>query len=580
MGMKSKHQRALAHRQQHIAAGILSPDTKRIFAMLHDRILVEEILTETTISNTSKDHFHTLHMQAQKQTKLRPMPILHRLSMAVLLVSLSLGFCSSPSQAQELKYEDRIGSNTGFDMCENFRFNRINKLISDGKISQQQGYNIWKRIRSDKEAVKSVLSDAVAAKELSQSQADRLLPIVDVPMTYFDSQHGRFGQPKELGENQFKQGEVTPKSRAAIYTRLLAANEQGKMHDFDVASIMKQLYAGFDQQSEPIEDVAIYRGALNPRIGQSGSQARVLQSAKMQRAQRTGNQQTNRGYGESELKIADPEDWIKALEEPIYSGPQPGEKVLPLTALNLRGGEAGQEFDPIKLAGDKLHLIFFVRESRTFGRFLGQLRKQLQTIETNSSQAWAMSVIVSTDDVNEAEKSFAILDQRYPKNLIVGLSKDGSAGPPTYGLDKNLTATVIVAKNGTVLHNLPYVGNAFYTQPHILGAVADAMKIDHATLRKYIDGTPGDAAKAAYARGMHRQQGGAESHFRTQLAPLVTNRQINRTEAALLLRLFNDPAKLRNELDKLVKAEKITIEQASQLLGEKEKRSTEEPAGR
>ena len=79
---------------------------------------------------------------------------------------------------------------------------------------------------------------------------------------------------------------------------------------------------------------------------------------------------------------------------------------------------------------------------------------------------------------------------------------------------------------------------------------------------------------------MQRNQGGAESRFRTQLVPLVKNQQINRTEAALLLRLLNDQAKLRNELDGLVKAKKITSEQASQLLGEKEKHSTEEPAGR
>ena len=86
-----------------------------------------------------------------------------------------------------------------------------------------------------------------------------------------------------------------------------------------------------------------------------------------------------------------------------------------------------------------------------------------------------MSVIVCNDDANGVEKNFAVLDERYPKNLVVGLSKDGSAGPPAYGLDRNLTATVLVARKGKVVHNLPYVGNAFYTQPHILGAIAKAM---------------------------------------------------------------------------------------------------------
>ena len=86
-----------------------------------------------------------------------------------LFISLTIQSIFSPSSnAQEIEYEDRIGSNKGFDMCEEFRFKRITKLVSDGKISKQQGYNIWKRIRSDKEAVSHILSEAVAAKELSQ----------------------------------------------------------------------------------------------------------------------------------------------------------------------------------------------------------------------------------------------------------------------------------------------------------------------------------------------------------------------------------------------------------------------------
>ena len=76
-------------------------------------------------------------------------------------------------------------------------------------------------------------------------------------------------------------------------------------------------------------------------------------------------------------------------------------------------------------AGDKLHLMFFVRESRTFGRFLGQLAGQIQAIEDKSQKSWAVSVVVCTDDANTAEKEFAILDQRYPPKLSVGVSVNG-----------------------------------------------------------------------------------------------------------------------------------------------------------
>ena len=480
-----------------------------------------------------------------------------RLCLAVFIVGLLTTVAANASLAQEIKYDDRMGSNRDFDMCEDFRFQRITKLVSDGKLTQKQGYDIWKRIQSDKAAVNKLLEQAVAANELTQDQVTRLLPLLDMNVTFVESRHGWFGKPKELPSGSFQSGEVSAANRKAVYQRLVAANERGDMYDYDVASIMNQLYAGFDAESAPVEEVAIYRAALNPRIAQSGSQARVLQSAQMQR-----DRSRNKGYGAAEIKIAAPADWIKSLEKPVYSGPQPGEKVPALTAVNLRGEQAGQEFDPVALAGDKLHLMFFVGNSRTFGRFLGQLKKQLQSIEELSKQPWAMSVIVSTDDANNAEKSFAVLDQRYPKDLVVALSKDGSAGPPAYGLDKNLTATVIVVKDGKVIHNLPYSGDAFYTQPHILGAIASAMEIDHDTLRKYIDGQAGDAVTAANRRGDRKTRKG----FREKLTPLVQNQTITRAEAAELFKLLGDATALRKKVDEFVKAKKLTRADAETLL--------------
>lgn len=276
-------------------------------------------------------------------------------------------------------------------------------------------------------------------------------------------------------------------------------------------------------------------------------------------------------YGRGEIKIAHPADWIKNLEKPIFSGPQLGEKVPSFAATNLRSEHAGAELDPIAMAEGKFHLMLFISESRTFGRFLGQLRQQLQAVEDNSKQPWAMSVIVCADDVNEAEKSFTVLDQRYPKNLVVALSKDGSAGPPAYGLDRNLTATVIVAKSEKVTHNLPYAGNAFYSQPHILGAIAEAMEVDHDTLRKWIGNTPGDAATSATrarrgSRTNDNDSGNApQQGFRKLLAPLVQSGTITRDEAGQLFQSSGDANAFRTKIAELTKAGKLTRKDAREL---------------
>ena len=52
------------------------------------------------------------------------------------------------------------------------------------------------------------------------------------------------------------------------------------------------------------------------------------------------NERKGYGYGVGEIKIANPADWIKNLEKPIFSGPQPGEKVPSFAATNLRGENA------------------------------------------------------------------------------------------------------------------------------------------------------------------------------------------------------------------------------------------------
>lgn len=491
-------------------------------------------------------------------------PAVLGVSVAIFIVGVFANVSQNSSFAQEIRYDDRIGSNKDFDMCEDFRFKRITKLVKNEKISQQQGYNIWKRYRSDKEAVKKVLGEAVTAKELTQEQANRLLPLIDMKMIYFENQHGRFGQPKTLKKAPFKAGEVSAENRNAVYQRLIVANERGDMFDFDVASIMNQLYAGFDSDNAPVEEVAQYRNAMNPRIAQSGSQARVLQNVRMQR-----NRKSQSRYGKAEIKITDPNEWAKNLEKPIYSGPQPGEKIPSLIAVNMRGESVGKQFDPVQLAGDKPHIMFFVKESRTFGRFLGQLRQQLQSIEENSKQAWAMSVIVCTDDANEAQKSFTVLDQRYPKKLVAGLSKDGSAGPPAYGLDKNLTATIIVVNNGKVAHNFTHASNAFYTLPHVLGAIAEVMEVDHDTLRKYIAGTPGDAATEAYGRRMQSSgdlNATPKQGIREKLAPLVVAQRITRAEAVEILKVSGNEKTLREKVEEIVTAEKLTREEANELL--------------
>ena len=57
------------------------------------------------------------------------------------------------------------------------------------------------------------------------------------------------------------------------------------------------------------------------------------------------------GYQDFEIEIKDPLGLAKSRAEPIFSGPQAGEKLLPFTFSGLRVEVEGKDFDPIASAG-------------------------------------------------------------------------------------------------------------------------------------------------------------------------------------------------------------------------------------
>ncbi len=444
--------------------------------------------------------------------------IMAKMPVTILLAAFVLTTSVSTAWAQKLDPDDRIGGQT--DMCEELRFKRITALLESGQLTEQEAYERWKRITSDTVAVKALLDEAATAGELTPSQVERLMPLL--AMEFVAKPHsrrpslGNFGVNKALPPGTFEDNEVSQENRDKVFQRLVAANKAGVIYDFDVSSIMAALYTGWDWRQYSAEQEYVFRRAINPRIMQAEEQGTIRKEGMLARYQQKrdalkGGRRGNDDYGKAPLKIEDPSAWQKELGKPIFSGPQLGEKLPPFEAVAISGANEGEDFDAVALAGDKLHLLIFAKEARTFGRFLPELAKQVGAIDRNSKQPWAMSFIVVNDDPNDVEKKFEALKRRYPDFVEIGLSKDGSDGPPAYGLDRNMTATVIVAKDGKVLYNLPYPSDAFYSQPHILGALAGAMEVEHEELRTLIGDLAGDQVTGvSRRRAMREKEDGAE----------------------------------------------------------------------
>ena len=94
----------------------------------------------------------------------------------LLPIALVLAGIAPTATAQKLDPNERIGSKV--DMCEELRFERISGLLEAGKLTEKQAYERWQRISSDKVAVRSLLSKAVQAGELTSTQAGKLMVVV------------------------------------------------------------------------------------------------------------------------------------------------------------------------------------------------------------------------------------------------------------------------------------------------------------------------------------------------------------------------------------------------------------------
>ena len=63
-----------------------------------------------------------------------------------------------------------------------------------------------------------------------------------------------------------------------------------------------------------------------------------------------------------------------------------------------------------------------------------------------------MSVVFLSDDPAALKQ----ITRHVPKNVLVGISPDGREGPGSYGLNRNVSQTVIIAKDGKVLYNFAF----------------------------------------------------------------------------------------------------------------------------
>ena len=201
-----------------------------------------------------------------------------------------------------------------------------------------------------------------------------------------------------------------------------------------------------------------------------------------------GGERDRREYGRGRLGVEDPAGF-KTEGEQIFSGPQPGEKLPAFKATSLDGDKKGKELDPITSAGDKLQVLFFQDVSRVAIAGLFSVMDAIGKIERKTDKDLQIACVFLIDDADRIKKGFA---RGFPALLelgidVVAVSQGGRDGPGAYGLNRTISQTIILARDGKVTRNFVFPEPLLYADPHVMGGVAELIDEKRETVAAWLN---------------------------------------------------------------------------------------------
>ncbi len=184
---------------------------------------------------------------------------------------------------------------------------------------------------------------------------------------------------------------------------------------------------------------------------------------------------------------------VAQTDEKVFSGPQPGEKTPPFKVLGITGSQAGTDFDVIEEIKGRPALVMFVHE---LTRPASQLMRPLDLYGAKLAEdGFATHLVWLAADRSAAEDRVRAVQGAIQFKSPISISLDGIEGPGSYGLNRKVALTILVAKDNKV------VANYAITQPN----ETDAPKILEA-MAKLVGKTPPTLAELGADRANMRRE--------------------------------------------------------------------------
>jgi hypothetical protein len=158
-------------------------------------------------------------------------------------------------------------------------------------------------------------------------------------------------------------------------------------------------------------------------------------------------------------------------EDPIFSGPQVGEKLPAFTVRGVLEPDAGKEIDFVTRAAGKPIVLIFVHEMSRPS--IGFTRVLSGYTASRKSEGLATGVVWLDDDATAAENTIKRVKHALASDAPLGVSVDGREGPGSYGLNRKVALTILVGKEGKVTANFALVQPSLQADlPKVLEQVA------------------------------------------------------------------------------------------------------------
>jgi hypothetical protein len=158
-----------------------------------------------------------------------------------------------------------------------------------------------------------------------------------------------------------------------------------------------------------------------------------------------------------------------AAAEPIFSGPQPGEKTTGFRVVEIGGAADGAERDPIAEHAGAPTVFVFVH---ALERSLLPLLRVVEGYGVERRERIKTEIIFLAADRLAGEQRVRAAQGSLKLRARVGLSPDGAEGPGNYGLNKECLLTLVMAKDHVVTANFALVQPGVADAPRVVAALA------------------------------------------------------------------------------------------------------------